>query len=374
MSEQTYFTLLTEKGLALFAQATALEVPVKLKTFAVGDGNGELPTPTASQTKLVNEVRRGAINTITIDEENPNQIIIQHVIPPEEGGFYIHEIGVFDENDQLIAVGNCPPSYKPVLSEGSGRTQVINMIIIVENTANVELKIDPTTVLATREYVDQLIESKMTEHEKSTNHPRATLSSLGFTQLSDDVTSDSITEAATINSVKKVYDKADNINKYGTAIIGELIEWGHDKMPNELFPDCGMEFLPLQGQAFDKTKYPLLALVYTSGTLPDMRTQFVRGTSASRSVLSKQEDAIRNITGKVGSGNRDAVGIFYAGYGGNAGGAFTLKNEDRTYAQASASSTKDRTSTAFFDASNVVPTAGENRPVNVAWNMIVRAK
>ena len=156
---QTYYTILTEKGAALLANATALGVPLKLSQMAVGDGNGTIPNPIASQVKLVNEVRRAAINTISIDENNPNQIIAEQVIPEDEGGWFIHEIGLFDDKDNLIAVGNCPATYKPKLAEGSGRTQVIRMIIIVDNVDSVAIKIDPSVVLATREYVEKSLSS-----------------------------------------------------------------------------------------------------------------------------------------------------------------------------------------------------------------------
>lgn len=159
---QKYYTILTEKGAALLANATALGVPLKLSQMAVGDGNGTMPNPIASQTKLVNEVRRAAINTISIDENNPNQIIAEQVIPENEGGWFIHEIGLFDDKGDLIAVGNCPATYKPKLAEGSGRTQIIRMIIIVDNVDSVAIKIDPSVVLATREYVEKSLSAHNT--------------------------------------------------------------------------------------------------------------------------------------------------------------------------------------------------------------------
>lgn len=164
---QKYYTILTEKGAALLANATALGVPLKLSQMAVGDGNGTMPNPIASQTKLVNEVRRAAINTISIDENNPNQIIAEQVIPENEGGWFIHEIGLFDDKGNLIAVGNCPATYKPKLAEGSGRTQIIRMIIIVDNVDSVAIKIDPSVVLATREYVERLLSSHKATTQQS---------------------------------------------------------------------------------------------------------------------------------------------------------------------------------------------------------------
>ncbi|WP_392565137.1 phage tail protein [Utexia brackfieldae] len=204
MSQQTYYTVVTNLGASLLAQAAALGVQVKFSYMAVGDANGTLPKPAVTQTALLNEKRRGAINSIHIDPQNPKQIIIEQVIPPEEGGWDIREIGVFDDKGNLIAVGNCPPSYKPVLSEGSGRTQIINVVIIVDNASSVELKIDASTVLATRKYVDNVI----AEHEKSTDHPDASISEKGFVQLNSAINSTAENQAATPKAVKIAYDLA----------------------------------------------------------------------------------------------------------------------------------------------------------------------
>lgn len=205
---QTYFTILTHLDARKLAEATASGTQLKLTHLAVGDGNGAVPAPLPTQTQLIHEVRRSTINTIYTDEKNENYIIIEQVIPPEEGGFYVRELGVFDDKGNLIAVGNCPPSYKPKLSEGSGRTQVINMVIMIDNTGTVELKIDASTVLATRKYVDDLISSKMTEHEKSANHPDASTASKGFVQLNSAIDSDAENQAATPKAVNAVYELA----------------------------------------------------------------------------------------------------------------------------------------------------------------------
>ena len=149
-----YFALLTKLGENLIAQATALGTKIELTHMAVGDGGGSLPTPDTNQTKLIAEKRRAAINTLFIDEKNKNQIIAEQIIPESEGGWWIREIGLFDKTGNLIAVANCPETYKPQLTEGSGRTQSIRMVLIVSHTDSVTLKIDPSVVLATREYVN----------------------------------------------------------------------------------------------------------------------------------------------------------------------------------------------------------------------------
>ncbi|EEQ5301382.1 phage tail protein [Escherichia coli] len=149
-----FYTLLTDIGAAKLASAAALGVPLKITHMAVGDGGGTLPTPDAKQTALVNEKRRAALNMLYIDPQNSSQIIAEQVIPENEGGWWIREVGLFDESGALIAVGNCPESYKPQLAEGSGRTQTVRMVLITSNTDNITLKIDPAVVLATRKYVD----------------------------------------------------------------------------------------------------------------------------------------------------------------------------------------------------------------------------
>ena len=150
----TYFAILTEVGEAKLANAIALGLTLKLKNMAVGDGNGNLPMPVRTQKALVHEVRRAGLNQLTVDPANASQIIVEQVLPEDVGGWWIREIGIFDEAGDLCAVANCPPSYKPLMTEGSGRTQVVRIVLIVTSTAAIELKIDPSVILATRKYVD----------------------------------------------------------------------------------------------------------------------------------------------------------------------------------------------------------------------------
>ena len=239
---QKYYTLITQQGAALLANATASRISLKLTKMGVGDGNGKATTPNASQSRLVHEVYQAPINSLTIDENNANQIIAELIIPENQGGWFIHEIGLYDENNNLVAVGNCPATYKPQLSEGSGRTQVIRIIIIVENTDAIALKIDPAVILATRQYVDNLITARMTAHEKSTNHPTATTSSKGFVQLNSATNLTIENQAATPLAVKKVNEAVKRVDervnivndiamaavkRSGDDITGELKIKGH---------------------------------------------------------------------------------------------------------------------------------------------------
>ncbi|EOU8209052.1 phage tail protein [Escherichia coli] len=166
-----FYTLLTDIGAAKLASAAALGVPLKITHMAVGDGSGVLPTPDAKQTALVNEKRRAALNMLYIDPQNSSQIIAEQVIPENEGGWWIREVGLFDESGALIAVGNCPESYKPQLAEGSGRTQTVRMVLITSSTDNITLKIDPAVVLATRKYVDdKALELKVYADDQMAKH------------------------------------------------------------------------------------------------------------------------------------------------------------------------------------------------------------
>ncbi|EQY88518.1 phage tail protein [Escherichia coli] len=199
-----YYAILTNQGAARLANATMLGSKLNLTQMAVGDANGVLPTPDPVQTKLINQKRIAPLNLLSVDPNNQSQIIVEQIIPENEGGFWIREIGLYDDEGVLIAVANCPETYKPQLQEGSGRTQTIRMILVVSNTEAITLKIDPSVVLATRKYVDD----KISEHEQSRRHPDASLTAKGFTQLSSATNSTSETLAATPRAVKIAYDLA----------------------------------------------------------------------------------------------------------------------------------------------------------------------
>lgn len=154
---QTYFAILTDRGEAKLANAQALGTQVQYSHMAVGDGNGNLPVPDRLQPALVREQYRAGLNELKVDPLNASQIIAELVIPENIGGWWIREMGIYDADGDLVAVANCPPSYKPQLAEGSGRTQVLRIVLIVSSTAAVQLKIDPSVVLATRAYADSLI-------------------------------------------------------------------------------------------------------------------------------------------------------------------------------------------------------------------------
>ncbi|KKF38936.1 phage tail protein [Hafnia alvei] len=206
---QKYKAVLTTVGAAKIAAATAGGAKINLTQMAVGDGGGSLPTPVPTQTKLIAEKHRAALNKVIVDPKKKNYLVAELVIPPEIGGFWMRELGLYDDTGALIAVSNMAESYKPLLSEGSGRAQTLRMVVIVSDMDTVNLLIDSSTVLATQKYVDE----KLLEHEQSRRHPDATLKEKGFTQLSSATNSTSEALAATPKAVRAAYDKASEADK-----------------------------------------------------------------------------------------------------------------------------------------------------------------
>lgn len=345
-----YYAVLTNVGAAKLANATALGAQVEITQMAVGDGNGALPTPNPAQTALVHELRRAPLNSLSIDPNNANQIIAEQVIPEDVGGWWIREIGLFDKDGDMIAVANCAETYKPQLQEGSGRVQVVRMILIVSSTAAVTLKIDPSVVLATRQYVDdQIIQVKAYADQQLAAHIAAADPHTQYLLESD-------------------------IDKY--IPVGSPLPWPQATPPGG--------WLKCNGATFDKAKYPKLAAAYPSGVLPDMRGEFLRGwddgrgVDSNRSLLSNQGDDYKshrhdlrtyggNSVGTGGSvfsvpGVKDSSGNNLIVNGGRGAGNVPMQiltggNGD------------------IYLASNGVESAGgsETRPRNVAFNYIVRA-
>ncbi|MDR9741131.1 phage tail-collar fiber domain-containing protein [Proteus terrae] len=204
-----FFALLTVIGANKLAKATALGTTLKITQMAVGDGGGTLPAPDTQQTKLVGEKRRAGLNTLFVDPKNDSQIIAEQVIPENEGGYWIREIGLFDDEGSLIAVGNCPETYKPQLQEGSGRTQTIRMILTVSHTESVELKVDPSVILATREFVNDAIESasKQTLAEVAKLYATKTELSTGLSKVQKSADDANTNANGRVPSTRKVNNK-----------------------------------------------------------------------------------------------------------------------------------------------------------------------
>ncbi|EHA5611985.1 phage tail protein [Escherichia coli] len=343
-----YYAILTNQGAARLANATMLGSKLNLTQMAVGDANGVLPTPDPAQTKLINQKRIAPLNLLSVDPNNQSQIIAEQIIPENEGGFWIREIGLYDDEGVLIAVANCPETYKPQLQEGSGRTQTIRMILVVSNTEAITLKIDPSVVLATRKYVDdEVLELRLYVDDQMRNHiaaqdphtqyaqkhnptftgePKAPTPAAGnnttriattaFVQAA--ITALINGAPATLDTLKEIAAAIDNDPKFSTTINNALS--GKQPLDETLTHLSGKDvagllaylglgegsalpvgvpvpwpsatpptgWLKCNGAAFSAEEYPELAKAYPTNKLPDLRGEFIRGWDDGRGI-----DAVR---------------------------------------------------------------------------------
>lgn len=337
-----YFAILTNQGAAKLTNATALGRQLKLTQMAVGDANGALPTPDAAQTALINQKRIAPLNTLTLDPGNASQIIAEQVIPETEGGFWIREIGLYDDEGTLVAVANCPETYKPQMQEGSGRTQIVRMLLAVSSPSSVTLTIDPAVVLATRKYVDdKVIEVKAYADGLLANHLAAA-------------------------NPHPQYVKVADIAYYTP--IGVPVPYP------AAIPPAG--WMLCNGATFDKAAWPGLAAVYPSGVLPDLRGEFIRGwdngrgVDAGRVLLSSQNGTFVSVD--INSSDTGLVGVIGTVQG--TGGIANASGD-------AISSSPELANTMFqfipIDGIAKVTSTGQNtvatRPRNIAFNYIVRA-
>ncbi|UAY96165.1 phage tail-collar fiber domain-containing protein [Dickeya dadantii] len=355
-----YFTLLTQMGEKKLAAAIAAGKPLELVQMGVGDGNGVLPAPDSVQTRLVNERRRGAINSLTVDPDNASQMIAEQVIPENEGGFWLREIGLYDVDGDLIAVGNCPETYKPELKEGSGRVQTVRMILIVSRTDAVTLKFDPTVALATRRYADTLL----ADHVAAMNPHKqyAPIESPVFTGTATAPTAvagTSTTQLATTAFVASAIDSSTKLKLDINDIVGIPQPWPQATAP--------AGWLKCNGQAFDKTRYPRLAQVYPSGVLPDLRGEFIRGWDDGRGV-----DTGRALGTLQSDEIKEHLHFISAKFAGGSGTSSAISAQMGFDSQSGPANGTLRT----YGVENLdLSAAGgsETRPRNIAFNYIVRA-
>lgn len=339
-----YYAILTNQGAARLANATMLGSKLNLTQMAVGDANGVLPTPDPAQTKLINQKRIAPLNLLSVDPNNQSQIIAEQIIPENEGGFWIREIGLYDDEGVLIAVANCPETYKPQLQEGSGRTQTIRMILVVTNTEAITLKIDPSVVLATRKYVDdEVLELRLYVDDQMRNHiaaqdphtqyaqkhnptftgePKAPTPAAGnnttriattaFVQAA--ITALINGAPATLDTLKEIAAAINNDPKFSTTINNALS--GKQPLDETLTHLSGKDvagllaylglgegsalpvgvpvpwpsatpptgWLKCNGAAFSAEEFPKLAKAYPTLNLPDLRGEFIRGWDDSRGI------------------------------------------------------------------------------------------
>ncbi|HFP4185459.1 TPA: phage tail protein [Escherichia coli] len=339
-----YYAILTNQGAARLANATMLGSKLNLTQMAVGDANGVLPTPDPAQIKLINQKRIAPLNLLSVDPNNQSQIIAEQIIPENEGGFWIREIGLYDDEGVLIAVANCPETYKPQLQEGSGRTQTIRMILVVTNTEAITLKIDPSVVLATRKYVDDevlelrlYVDDQMSKHIAAqdphtqyaqkhnptfTGEPKAPTPAAGNNTTR--IATTAFVQAAitalingapdTLDTLKEIAAAINNDPKFSTTINNALA--GKQPLDNTLTHLSGKDvagllaylglgegsalpvgvpvpwpsatpptgWLKCNGAAFSAEEYPELAKAYPTNKLPDLRGEFIRGWDDGRGV------------------------------------------------------------------------------------------
>lgn len=425
-----YYAVLTNVGAEKLANATALGAQVEITQMAVGDGNGVLPTPNPAQTALVHELRRKPLNSLSIDPNNANQIIAEQVIPEDEGGWWIREIGLFDKDGDMIAVANCAETYKPQLQEGSGRVQVVRMILIVSSTAAVTLKIDPSVVLATRQYVDdQIIKVKSYVDQKMAAHVaaadphkqyapkespaltgRPTAPTAEGKDSSTQIANTAFVQAAIAALVGSSPEALDTLNELAAALgndpnfattVTNSLAGKMDKSANgsdienvsvflqnlglgegsalpvgvpvpwpSATPPTG--WLKCNGAAFSAEEYPELAKAYPTNKLPDLRGEFIRGWDDGRGV-----DSGRGLLSLQSSQNLSHSHDDLGSMGGSAVGVHGTTSVYAKKYYGSNEGYQTRPAGGWSGSASGLTSlesgGNESRPRNVAFNYIVRA-
>lgn len=204
-----YISILTDYGTQALAKALANNQPLRLMQFAVGDGNGQAVTPNANRTALVNEKHRANVSAVSIDPRNNKQIIVELTIPENVGGFFVREMGVFDEQNKLIAYANTPESYKPNLESGSGKIQVLRMVLMVSSSNAVTLSVDNSVIFVTRgQLTPHTITATSANSFDQNGHShaidKASTTQAGIVQLTDDTGLDSDKLGLTARAGKKL--------------------------------------------------------------------------------------------------------------------------------------------------------------------------
>lgn len=373
-----FFAILTNVGMAKQANADALGIPWLITQMGVGDANPNgladppNPVPSVTQTKLLNEWRRKPLNQLKIDPVNPAVIIAEQIIPADEGGKWIREIGLYDTDGDLVAVANCAPSFKPLLSQGSGRTQIVRMNFIVTSTGNIQLKIDPAIVLASRAYVDAAILEVLPKNKAAGQYTRVKVNDRGVFVSGDNP------ETLAGMGIKDTYTKTEieaMIAQASALPVGATVAFPLDKV--------APGFLELDGSVKSIAVYPDLAAflgtAFNKGDegagnfrLPESRGEFLRGwdhgrgVDVDRAIGSSQLDALQNITGQYAANN----GVQLAATGTVLGAFIATANGGTQLPNGTASSGVINMT---FDASRVARTANETRGRNLAVIWCIKA-
>ena len=226
-----YYSVLTDYGTQVIAGAIASKQPLQITQMAVGDGEGRTPTPDSRKTGLVREMHRADISAISVDPRNDKQIIFELTIPENVGGFWIREMGIFDNQNRLVAYANCPDSFKPELTSGSGKVQVVRMILLVSSSDAITLKVDDSVIFVTRgqltpKAITATTKNAVDESGHSHEIDKASTSQVGIVTLDSSIDSKAENKAATPKAVKTAYDKAkaadDNANTRVSKSGGEM--------------------------------------------------------------------------------------------------------------------------------------------------------
>lgn len=240
---KAFISVITQAGKERIAEAIVTGEKVVFSQMSVGDGNGIVPRPDETQTALINECFRNQLNSLKISEKNNNVIIAEMIMPPEVGGFTIREAALYDDDGKCMALASVPETYKPLLAEGSGRFTVLRIWLSVSSTENIELIVDPGIVLATvedvitvRNEVKDYTDEQLSEHASSRNHPDATLTEKGFTQLSNALDSTDETKAATPAAIKAAIAAAIRAGWELDNPVGTVRFYALNVDPNERYP------------------------------------------------------------------------------------------------------------------------------------------
>lgn len=369
--------MITTLGAAKKTNCDALGVPWEPRYMLIGDANGADPVPSPTQTKLINQVYRAQLNQLRVSPTDANVLIAEVVLPPDVGGWHIRELALEDKDGVFSAVANVPPSYKPLLAQGSGRNQVVRMHIITSGTSNIQLKIDPSVVLATRQYVDEAVNGLLAANKPAGTYTKVTVNDRGvFVSGSNPTTlaGYGITDTYTKDQIAAMIAQASALP------VGSVIAFPVNKV--------APGFLELDGSVKSATAYPDLATflggVFNKGDegagnfrLPESRGEFLRGwdhgrgVDAGRAIGSYQLDALQNITGELAAD--PGLAYQFLGEGGLAAtGALSVKTRQGVLiGDASVSGVVGASFS--FDASRVARTSTETRSRSLAVMWCIKA-